>query len=479
MPKFSRADKDAVNAVITVTLEKSDYESKFNAELAKYKKQAQLKGFRKGKTPDGVIRKMYGKNLLSEIINEELQAALFGYIDEQKIDFLGQPLSSEDHEDITFDPNNLRTFNFKFDLGLVPQFELKGISSSDTYNYYEIEVDETLLDQEIQNASRKKGVLEDTDLIGEDHTVTLQLDELEGSAVKAEGISHEVKVFTGSLTESAMKALKGKKVDDVIAVNPFELEKDTTETNARKYLLGLEDGDEREVNSTFQATVKQVQHLAPAPIDQALFDEMFGEGVVEGEAGAKDYMRNDLAEYHAQRSDYMLLMDAQEALLKLHQFELPDEFLKRWLRIANEKMTTQRLEEGFDNFKDSLRWSVIRNRISQQLGVAVTEEEVKSTLANRMARMYKQYGLPDDLIEKLMDRMVEENHKQLDEVRQELVSNKLAAAIRNAVSLNKIKLSSEDFVKMEQEKVAALKAAAGASLLDEGADDGAEFGEEE
>ncbi len=468
MPKFLREDVDAIHALLTVTLEKSDYADKFNTELATYKKQAQLKGFRKGKTPDSVIRKMYGKGLLANIVNSELEKALFGYLEEQQIDFLGQPLSVEDHEDIAFDPGNLGTFDFKFDIGLVPQFELQGISDKDTYDYYVIEVEESLIEEDLNYAARQKGELKDTDTVGDDHTITLLLEEIENGALKPEGISHEAKVFTGALSESAMTALKGKKTGDVLVLNPFELEKETSEANTRKYLLGLDADDDREVGTTFQATIQQIQHMEPSPLDQELFDAMFGEGVVEGEAGAREFIRNSFATAYGMRSNFLLLLDVQERLTKLHEFELPEKFLKRWLRVANEKMSEKRLEEGFANFLDGLRWSLVRDKIAQTLQVSVTDEEVRSALRDRYARMYRQYGLPEDMVDKLLDRMLEsEDRKQLDETRQEVFTAKLATALGATLKLNKINVSMADFVEMENQRVAALKAATSGPLLDE------------
>lgn len=468
MPKFVREDVDAINAVLTVTLEKSDYADKFNSELATYKKQAQLKGFRKGKTPESVIRKMYGKSVLAQIVNSELEKALFGYLEEQQVDFLGQPLSVEDHEDVSFDPGNLGTYNFKFDLGLVPQFELQGIGDSDLYDYYVIEVDKSLIDQDLEYAARQKGELKDTDTVGDDHTISLLLEEMADGAVKPEGISHEAKVFTGALSESAMATLKGKKTGDKVVLNPFELEKESSVSQTRKYLLGLEATDEREVSDTFQASIQQIQYMAPAPLDQELFDAMFGEGVVEGEAGAREFIQNSIASAYAVRSNFMLLLDVQERLTRLHNFELPEKFLKRWLSIANEKMSKQRLEEGFANFAEGLRWSLIRDKIAQQLGVTVTEAEVKASIRERTIRMYRQYGLPDDLVDQLVERMMNnEDRKQVDETRQELFSMKLSAALRDALKIKEIPVSLDAFTEMENQKVAVLKAASANQMLNE------------
>lgn len=466
MPKFLREDVDAIHANLTVTLEKSDYADKFNTELAAYKKQAQLKGFRKGKTPDSVIRKMYGKSVLAQIVNSELEKALFGYLEEQQIDFLGQPLSVEDHEDISFEPGAMDTFHFKFDIGLVPQFELQGISETDTFDYYVIEVAESLIDEDLNYAARQKGELKDTDTVGADHTITLLLEEMEGGAVKADGISHEAKVFTGALSEGALAELTGKKTGDVLQLNPFDLEKDTSEENVRKYLLGLDAEDDQEVSTVFQATIKQIQHMEPAPLDQALFDAMFGEGVVDSEVAAREFIRKSIASSYEIRSNFMLLLDVQERLPKLHSFELPEKFLKRWLRVANEKMSEKRLEEGFDNFLDGLRWSLIRDKIAQTLQVSVTDAEVREALRARYSRMYRQYGLPEDMVDKLLDRMMEsEDRKQLDETRQELFSMKLANALHDTLKLNPIHVTMEAFTELENQKVAALKAAAATPQL--------------
>jgi trigger factor len=192
-----RKDADALNITLELTLEPSDYTQKFESELKKYKNTAQMKGFRKGMTPMSVIKKMYGKSILSDVVNETLQNKLFGYIDEQKLNYLGQPLPNRDENFVfNLDVNNLQEYKFSFDLGLAPEFEVKGVSSADKYTYYDVNIGDKLIEDELDAMRRRYGKrVETSEVIQKMDMVKKESVELEGDEEKENGWKTDISVW--------------------------------------------------------------------------------------------------------------------------------------------------------------------------------------------------------------------------------------------------------------------------------------------
>ncbi|MBK9492898.1 MAG: trigger factor family protein [Haliscomenobacter sp.] len=185
MPNVVREEIDNLNSVLTITLEKAEVENKLKSELAKYREKAQMKGFRKGKTPDGMLRKLYGKGLLADIVNDSLQRQLYDHIIENKLEVLGQPLPSENHPEVDLDPIQVTDYIFKFDLGLAPEFEIKGLDASSVYEKYAVEISDERVEEELLKARKRFGkrIVSEAEIQRED-MLKLQLVELEGDSAK-------------------------------------------------------------------------------------------------------------------------------------------------------------------------------------------------------------------------------------------------------------------------------------------------------
>jgi len=243
MPKVVREDIDNLNAVISVSIEKADYESSFKSELKKVAKQAQVKGFRKGKTPISFVKKMYGPSILMDTVNNILQEEMSKYLQDDKTNYLGQPIPAENQDKVDFDPNNLSDFEFKFDAGIAPELKIKGADKKTKLEQYKIKVDDKMLDEELENIKKRLGERElDEEKILEGDLVKLSVKELDGKKVKEGGVESEFSLVWEKIADKKLqKALLKQKKGDTFTVNPFKVEKDAEEKYVKKYFLGMED----------------------------------------------------------------------------------------------------------------------------------------------------------------------------------------------------------------------------------------------
>ncbi len=447
MPKVVREDIDNLNAVLTVTLEKEDYEPKFKSELSKYQKQAHMKGFRKGKTPMSVLKKMYGKSVLADVINEMLQKELYGYLTEEDIKILGQPLPSESQEPINFELKELDNYTFKFDLGLAPEFEVEGVGPENTFEKMEVEVSGEMIDEELEAARKRHGerkfIQED---IRENDMVKLSAKELDGDEIKEDGLESEFSLLVNSISdEEARQQLLGGKQGDTFRFNLFELEEDKDEKYVRKYFLELSDDDDREVGQHYEVTVKEVSRIEPAGLNQEFFDKFFGEEEVSSEEEAREKIRGQVEKFYNSQSEALLFRDMQEKLMELNKLELPESFLKRWMKASNENLTDEVIEKEYENFAQNLQWSLIRSKLVKRFDVKVEREEVLETLKNRV-RSYFGGVAPgmEHIIDSTAARLMEDE-KQVEQAYDEVLSDKLYEALAAEVEIVPQKVSLEEF----------------------------------
>ncbi|MBK7869623.1 MAG: hypothetical protein IPJ74_02540 [Saprospiraceae bacterium] len=324
MPKIDKEAIDALNATVTVTIEKEDYEQEFEQELQKYRKNVSLKGFRKGKTPPNVLRKMYGKNVLAELIDKMVQKEIFGYIEEQKIDILGQPLPSEDHPLNDLDVKDLQDFVFKFDLGIAPQFELNGISPIDRYERYAVEIQDSIIEEDFASLRKRSGErVQVEDNIQEGDFVKFDTKELDGDALKEGGLATDFGIFVNEIQNEDFKTeLFSKKVGDTLRTNIYGLFNEPDEHYIRHHLLKLDHDDhDTQVGQEFELTITEATRYEAAELNQDFFDKAFGPGRVSSEEEAKAEIRKDIEVFYNKQADALLFRDIQERLMDVN--ELP------------------------------------------------------------------------------------------------------------------------------------------------------------
>ena len=413
---------------LTIVLETTDYQAKFEADLKKQRQKAHLKGFRKGKTPMSAVRKMFGKGLLSEVINEKLQKAIGDYITDNDIDILGNPLPSEDQSLFDFDPKNLIDYEFKFDLGLAPEVTVKGADGIDSYDSYVVEFGKKEIDEEVEDMLRRYGNQEEVESPIEDKDiVTAVISTQEGE----DTWESEFTIMPERLTEDYAKALLGKTIGHVMPVDIYQFEKNASDDYVKKYFL--KDAPEW-VGKEFSLEVKGIKRLIPATLDDDFVKETFQKEEVQDVDAAREYLKKELGEFYSKQSLSITKRRILEHLIEANDYPLPDEFLKRWLVASNENLSTEQVDEEYESFSKNLKWTLIKQKLAKNYDIQITPDLVKTALVDKFKAQFAQYGQAmgsmdfGDIGERLMQNQ-EAVQKEYEELLAETVLDKIVENI--------------------------------------------------
>lgn len=460
MPNVVREDIDNLNIALTVVIERNDYEPKLNEELKKYQKRAAVKGFRKGKTPMSFLRKLYGEALLADIMNETIQDTLYDYLDAHKLNFLGQPIPSDDQKEQLIDIKETKdVYEFRFDLGLVPEFELLGADASNELEEYEVEVPEKTIDEELEMARRKQGerlTVEEGPVL-ENDLIYLDARELDGDTAKEDGWEGEIILLVSQIADEAVKAkLLAASFGDTISFNVYQLEKHQTEAYVKKYLLQMseEEAESTEVGADFEGTILRANRVIDAELNQDFFDKQFGEGLVTSEEEAREKIKQQVKSFYQRQAEGLLFRDLQNDLLEKNEehIPLPEDFLKRWLQLSNENNTPEVIERDFENFKRSIRWSLVQNKLTKQFGIKVDEQDIRRGFEDRI-RSYlgnTPMMLDSSFISATVDRMMEDEG-QVESLAEELHTDRLFENLKKVVTVKPKTISIEELTTILQE----------------------------
>ncbi len=443
MAKIQKDAIDDLNVVVTISIDKSDYEGAYTKQLNKYRKQADLKGFRKGKAPLSFIRKIYGRQLLADEVNQVLQQQIGEAL--KDIEIFGQPIPNEAQGEVDFNPNKLEDYEFKFDLGLIPEFDLKGVNKKNKYNSYAVKISDETLNKEMDTARRRAGEQAEVDgELQEMDLVKVKAQELDGKKIKEGGNEAEFSFLIDDklADEKFKKQVLKKKKGDSIDINPFKLEKDADEKNVRKFMLGLE--EDQETGETYRCEIIEVTRIQPAEINQEFFDNAFGPGKITSEDEARDFFKETIEKYYQGSIDAILYRDVRDKLIDKNDFPVPENFLKRWIKFSNEQpIADEALEAEFPFFLKDLKWSVIRGKLLRQFDVKVTEDDLRAGFAKDLAQYYggMQPGM-EEIFKSVIDRMLSDE-KAVQEKADRIADEKLLTEFTGAVKMD-LKEVSED-----------------------------------
>lgn len=433
----TRKDIDKLNAIITVKVEKADYEEKVEKSLRAYRKKANFPGFRPGMVPMSLVKKMYGKAVLGEEINKVLSDALFTYIKDNNLNVLGEPLPNEtEQQNIDFDTQE--EFEFLFDIALAPEVTTT-LTAKDKVPYYEVSVDEKMVNDQIDMFSRRFGQYIQVDTVEENDILKGTMIEMENGAVKEGGIKVEDATLSPiHMKEDAQKQLflSAQKEGDVI-FNP-QVAFGGSEVEIAS-LLKMKKEEVKELNADFTFHIEGITRYQQAEINQALFDKVYGEGAVADEAAFRTKVSEGIANDLKQEGAYRFGIDAKALLMKKNQkVEFPEDFLKRWLLATNEKMTQETLDKDFPAMLDELKWQLIKDKLAADNEIKVEENEVEE-YAKYVAKMqFAQYGITgveDDILANYAKEMM----KKQDQVRgmlERVLENKVFELIKGMVKLD-------------------------------------------
>ncbi len=454
MPQVVRTDVDNLNAELTVTIEKKDYESKFIEELKKYRQQASMKGFRKGKTPLSVLKKMYGNSVLSNIVYDILNNELDTFLKEEKLAILGQPIPSEDTPEVSIDVKSMDDMVFKFDLGLAPDLEIKGFNKNKKFTRYVPTVSDKKVQGDIDNALKQLGEREIvTEDIQENDSLKVTVRELDGKKVKEDGLSNQFTVLVDKLTKKAKKQMLTKKAGDAFKVNIFDLEEGLEEAQVKKYFLNIED-ENAEVGKDFELTVDEVTRITPMEFNEEFFNKYFGENVVADEKEATEKFKEPVLNHYKNHSEALLFRDFQDHLMDKNEMELPEAFLRRWLLMSNEELTEEQLDGEFDAFKENLKWDIIKGKIVRENDIQITSEEIVANAQGKIMGYFGGTPLPPDMMKDMTDRMLNDQNS-LRQIQEEIISNKLYDILETKFSYNEKEVTTEkmdDIIEKAREK---------------------------
>ena len=459
MSRIIREDIDSLNSVLTVVVEKNDYEPKFKSELKKYRDQAHLKGFRKGKVPMSAVRKMFGKGILAELVNDLFQKKLFEYIQNEKLNVVGQPLLSEGQEMLDFDIKDLGDFELKFDVGSVSEIEIQGLEN-DKYVMYKAEVPDDTIEKDLENARNRLGAPEEVDdNIQEKDMVKLEVKELDGTAVKEDGVSGTFTIMMERMeNETTKSTFLSKKKGDTLNVNILELE----ELNAngvepqdkmefvKKYYLGLDPADEVSFDPEFEAHILEVKRSKPAEMDEDFFQKMFPEEAITSKSEAMEKIREDYNNFYEKQAGSLLYKEVSDELIEINDIQLPDEFLKRWLKSSNEKLSEKSIEEEYPKFAKQMKWTLLRDKMIKDFELKVEHDEVLDKAKGEILR-YMPYSQTDEnYLNEIANKFLEDP-KQYNKYHDEVMSDLLVTTLLDKFTFKEEVVSIEDFQKkMEQ-----------------------------
>lgn len=443
-----RKDIDSSNATITISIERADYSEKVEKTLRDYRKKANIPGFRPGMVPLGLLKKMYGKSILAEEINKILSDELYKYIQDNSINLLGEPLPNEtEQKDIDF--STQEDFEFVFDLGLAPEFEVE-LNKKDKVKYYQITPSEEMINNQIKSYTGRYGKYVQEESVEEKDMVKGTLTELAEGKVKEGGIQVQDAVLTPAyMKDEASKALfAGAKVGDVITFNPKTAFENEAEISS---LLKISKEEVAEVTADFQFTIESITRYHEAEIDQDLFDKVYGEGVVKSAEEFTEKIKANIQETLAQDSEYKFGIDAREVLVKKYDdLAFPDTFLKRWLMATNKNLTAETLETDYPKMIADLKWQLIKDKIAKSNDIKVEKDDVEDfgrKIARSQFAQYGMIGMDDAILDNYVKDMLKKE-ETLKNIIDKVAENKVLDIIKNAVKVDTKEVSIEEFNKM-------------------------------
>ncbi|MEY3586061.1 MAG: hypothetical protein RLZZ243_1125 [Bacteroidota bacterium] len=444
---ITRQEVDAQNAVVIVNIAPADYQGKVNASLEKYRKTAKIPGFRPGNIPMALIQKQVGKTVLAEELNKLTNDALYRYISEEKLEILGNPIpKAENGMAGNFDqPEN---FEFSFEIGYSPSFELP-INAKSKFDYATVKIDKDLINKQVEDLRRRYGKLVSSDTIGDKDMVMGKFEEKEADgSVKENGISHSSTISMEFLeNKDGIKALKGKKVNEVIDLDPRNVSKDDKDCAS---LLGITEEQAAELSANFQFTIADVKRMEMADLNEELYAKLFADEV-KTEEELHSRISVDLERMFSEDTDRIFTRNVYNHLVNETKMTFPETFLKRWIRVSSEKPVTEEdIEVEFDAYLKSLKWQLIQTRIFKDNNIQLTNQEVMDFTKSLLIGNYAQYGLPAPDDQELTETAVRllQNKEQVNGIYDRLAEQKLTEFFKTAVNLVKKEVKYDDFIKL-------------------------------
>ena len=433
--KIEQNKIDDLNIELMLSIGKDDYAEKRRKKLNEHKRTAELKGFRKGMAPMSFIEKIYGQSCLVDAVNDLISESLNGFIKENDLKVIGEPLPAEGQDNVEWKNGN--DFEFKFDIALAPKADFE-LGKDDVIPYYNIEITDVAKSEMKENLLKQYGSLEDGEAAKAEDFIIVDFEQgetrIEGTYVALRNVS-----------EAVRPSFIGLKPGDSIDVNVNDA---FTNEEDRAAMLKVKKEELASLDPVYRMTVKNVKTFVSAPLTQETFDKIFGEGNVKSEEEFDARIAERLAAEYSQESDFRFSKDARNYLVKKAGISLPEKFLKRWIYVANDgKFTMEDIEKEFDLFLDDYRWQMVRNYLMEKYSVKIEEADLLASAKGLAAYQFAMYGInnvPDDQLESYAKTILSQE-KDGRRVLEQVEDSKTVAAVKDAVTVKPESISVEKF----------------------------------
>jgi len=448
--KISFENADKVNGQLTIVVEEADYNEKVEKTLKDYRKKANIPGFRPGQAPLSLIKKQVGEQVKMDELNKLVGETIYSYLKDNNIQFLGEPLPSTKQE--AQDLAKPAPYTFVFDIAVAPEIDLE-LTDKDKLDYYEITVDDKLVDEQVDMFASRAGKYEQVEKYQAKDMLKGDMKELNADGSEKEGgIVKEGAVLMPEYikVDEQKKLFKGLKRGQVVVFNPKKaFPESAIEVSS---MLGISKEEAANVDSDFAFHVLEITRYVKAPVNQELFDAIYGEGVVKDEADFRSKIAEGIANQLVSNSEYKLLQDLRAYCeKKVGKLVFPEEMLKRVMRTKVKD--AKEVDEKFDASLEELKWHLIKERLVKANDVKVNDDDVLDAARLQARIQFAQYGmsnLPDETVDNYAREMLK-NRETLDGFVDRAVENKLVEALKKVVKLKKKKISLDDFNKMMEE----------------------------
>ncbi len=441
--QFNQSEFKDLTAVLTLTVEPADYQEAVQKELKQIRQKANIPGFRPGMVPAGMVKKMYGKGVMAEVINKTLSDSLYKYIADQKLNILGDPLPNEElTPKVDFDHQD--TFTFAFDIAVAPEFDAS-LNGHNKLTHYTIEVSDEMVNKQVDSYAQRFGDYVEADDVQEGDVIKGLLTEQ-----KENGMTKENAMLNPQYMENTEQAalFKGAKKGDIITFNPQKAFNSEVEISS---LLDITKQEAKELTSDFTFEIQGITRHQAAKIDGELFAKVYGDNNIKDEADFRTHVKDEITANMAEDSDYKFGLDAKAAVMKkMEGLSFPEDFLKRWLKTSNEKITDEEIAKDFPQMIEELKWQLAKDQLLKKYDLKVEKEDLEA-YAKKVAKMqFMQYGLmhiEDSYLDNYAQQILKDE-KQMRSIIERVAENKIYNALKTMAKVEEKTISHEDFGKL-------------------------------
>ena len=444
----SLKNSDALNGIITVKISKTDYAENVDKGLRNFRQKANVPGFRKGMVPMGLIKKMYGKSVLLEEINKLVSENLFGYIRENNLNLLGEPLPSSEQKELSLDTQE--DFEFAFDVALAPEINIQ-LGKDVTIPYYHISIDDKMIDTQVDAYRSQMGTYDQVDEVETKDMIKGVLVELENGMSKEGGIRVENAVIMPEYIKDEEEKAKfiGAKNNSVVTFNPYKAFEGAEAEIAS--LLKVDKSTVVEHTGDFNFEIVEITRHKDAELNTDLFEKVFGKDVVSTEEEFRNKIKEALVEQTIPESDFKFLEDIRTILMeKVGNVEFPDTFLKRWMKASDEKKTEEEINESYPKIIEDLKYHLIKESLVKNNDIKVEEGDINNFAQRVTKAQFAQYGMlsvPEDVLDRYAKDMLK-NKETARNILDRAVEEKLAVWLKDTVTLDEKTITLEEFKKL-------------------------------